>query len=55
MAEGVARVGRDHCGRFRGHDDELTLESKDTLAVVLHMQGRKEEAVVEFAAVAAAA
>ena len=54
-AEDLAREATDFCLRLLGEEDELTPMTMDTLAVVLHMRGKNQEAILEFDQVAAAA
>ncbi len=53
-AEDLAREATTLARSALGEDDQLTLSIADTLAVVLHLQGKHEEAVVEFDQIAAA-
>ncbi len=54
-AETIAREARDGQSKLLGPEANATLMTADTLAVVLHMRGNYEGAIVEFEAVAAAA
>jgi thioredoxin-like negative regulator of GroEL len=54
-AEELAREATDLARSAFGEDNDLSISIADTLAVVLHLRGRNEDAIVEFEAVEAAA
>jgi tetratricopeptide (TPR) repeat protein len=54
-AEELAREATNLARSAFGEDNDLSISIADTLAVVLHLRGRNEDAIVEFEAVAAAA
>ncbi len=54
-AEDLAREATSLVRSTYGEDDNLTIMIADTLAVLLHLRGNNEDAIVEFEAVAAAA
>jgi tetratricopeptide (TPR) repeat protein/tRNA A-37 threonylcarbamoyl transferase component Bud32 len=54
-AEDLTRQATSLARSALSEDDQLTIDIADTLAVVLYLRGRNEEAILEFERVAAAA